>query len=376
MEYKESKILLVGPDLPTGGVARYVKDLLGWNGKYKIVLFNTARPLKNKTKSGTGYAEVINAGFIRFLFGALITCYHMAIYPWVLLRSGARLVHICGVSYNTFWENAYYILASRLVGQHVTIHYLGAFDIFYYSAGSVEKCLIRWVLKWTHYFIALTKKTRDIVAVFLPQEILAVIPSSVVTSQFNLKLEKPSTKDGIVRVLFLGGGDPSRKGIYDLIDAAAIVRKTNNNIRFLVSGGENIRPIVDRWREKGLDTFFDWIGWIPEDQKADVYNSVDLLVLPSVNEGLPYVIIEALAAGLPVVASSIGGIPEVVRHGENGFIIDPGDSQALANYIVLLASNSELREIIGIRNRKAAYDKFSLAVTMSNLEDIFGKFTS
>ena len=370
------KVLLIGPLLPSGGVTRYVRDLLSWSGRYQFILFNVARPAKNRIKPGTGYAEVFNAGLIRALQGVLITLGHMIMFPWILIRSGARIVHVCGVSYWPFWENAYYILVSRLLGYRVTLHYLGALDLYYSSRGKNERTLVRMVLRWPQKIILLSEKVRILAATFLGIDRLSVIPSNVDVTQFDGNDDEPSMKDGIVRVLFVGGVDPFRKGVYDLLDAAAIVVKKNPDVRFVMSGGDSFQEVEKRWRELGLDGYVEFLGWVPEDEKAKVYQLADILVLPSHNEGLPYVVIEALASGLPIIASSVGGIPEVVIHGENGYIIEPGDSHSLAEYILSLAGDRELRRAMSERNRRRAAEHYSSDVAFGRLEGLFDELVT
>lgn len=371
------KVLLIGPLLPTGGVARYVKDLLSWSGRYQFVLFNIARPVKKGIKPGTGYKELLNAGPVRAMQGILITLGHMLAFPWVLIHSKADIVHICGVSYWRFWENAYYIFISKLLRRPVTLHYLGAFDIYYENRSNLERAAIRCVLRWPDKVIFLSHKVYALAGTFLPRSKLAVIPSNVDVTRFTQNCSsKLSEKDGIVRVLFVGGLDPFRKGVYDLLDAITLVIQEDSKIRFVISGSEgSFEPIMRRWHELKLERYIEFIGWISEGKKVEIYQSADILVLPSHNEGLPYVIIEALASGLPIIASSVGGIPEVIRHGENGYIIKPGDSQSLAKYILLLASKPELRKIIGKRNRERALEYYSLGAAFSQLEKLFDEVT-
>lgn len=365
------KVLLIGPFLPSGGVTRYVRDLLSWSGRYQFVLFNVARPAKNRIKPGTGYITILNAGLLRALQGALITLSHMIVFPWVLIRSRADIVHVCGVSYWPFWESAYYIWVSKLLGRHVTLHYLGALDLYYTSRGRIERPLVRMVLRWPQKVILLSDKVHNCASTFLPMERLSVIPSNVDVARFSWNDDKRSRKDGFVRVLFIGGLDPFRKGIFDLLDAAAIVVKTNSNVRFVMSGGDSFQKVEKRWRELGLTDYIEFVGWIPEEQKASMYQSGDILVLPSYNEGLPYVVIEALASGLPIIASSVGGIPEVVIHGKNGYIIEPGDSQSLAEYILSLAGDPELRQTMSERSRRRAAEHYSTEVAFGRLESLF-----
>lgn len=364
-------VLLIGPLLPSGGVTRYVRDLLSWSGRYRFILFNVARPAKSGVKPGTGYSEMSNAGLLRLLFGVLVTLGHLIAFPWVLIRSKARIIHVCGVSYWPFWENAYYIFMSKLSGCHVTLHYLGALDLYYTSRGNIERALIRMVLRQPEKVILLSEKAYALASTFIPIERLSVIPSNVDVDRFKPNGNKPSTKDGIVRVLFVGGVDPFRKGVFDLLEAAASVVKINPKVRFIMSGGDSFREVEKRWRTLRLQEYIDFIGWIPEEKKVSVYQSVDILALPSHNEGLPYVVIEALASGLPIIATSVGGIPEVVIHGENGYIIEPGDSRSLAGYILALAGDSKLRLTMSERNRQRAMERYSTDAALGRLDGLF-----
>jgi glycosyltransferase involved in cell wall biosynthesis len=365
------KVLLVGTLLPTGGGARYVNDLLESTGMYHFVIFNVARPVKRKTIAGTGYKELFNAGIIRAIYGLGITLWHMLIFPWSLVKSGASIVHICGFSYWPFWENAYYIIISRFLGYHVTLHFLGALDLSYESAGKIEKYFIRKVLCFPQKVILLSQKAYQLANTFISSDRLEIIPSNVDTDKFKPNLEKKHDNIEQVKVLFVGGADPIRKGVYDLLEASVIVVSSNPNVRFVISGGENFEEIRKKWHVMGLDNYINYIGWIKEEEKAKIYQGADILALPSHNEGLPYVVIEAMSSGLPIIASSVGGIPEVVTHRENGFIIEIGDSKSLAKYIIELANNSQMRQEMSERNRKKAINNYSKKSALAQIEKTF-----
>jgi len=364
-------VLLIGPLLPSGGVTRYVKDLLSSSGRYEFAVFNAARVPKNRIRPGTGYSTLLNAGLVRAIRGALTTLAHMVVFPWAVHRSAASIVHVCGVSYWPFWENAYYILVSKLARRGVTLHYLGALDLYYCTRGRLERALVSMVLRWPDRIILLSDRAHQLAASFVPSERLSVIPSNVDVSKFGPHEHAPVHEDGAIRVLFIGGMDPFRKGVLELLEAAAIVIKSNRNVRFVMSGGDCFQEVERRWSRMGLDTYIEFLGWIPEDQKARVYQSADMLVLPSHNEGLPYVIVEALASGLPVIASSVGGIPEAVVHGENGYIVEPGDAESLAACILALAGDADLRRAMGERNRRLAAEHYSTEGAIARLESLF-----
>jgi len=119
------------------------------------------------------------------------------------------------------------------------------------------------------------------------------------------------------------------------------------------------RPAVERRaHELGLmrDTFF--LGY--QEEVAPFYAAFDAMILPSINEGTPVSAIEALAAGRPVVATRVGGVPDVIREGEDGFLVEPGDVDALAERLARLAADPELRERLGTAGRARVIPRYSV----------------
>lgn len=356
-------ILVIGPKGPTGGIARYVKDVTSSLCGCRWVLFDTSRPPKAVTTEHTvGYGELLNAGFRRALQGVWVTLRHVMHFPFVLVRTRPDAVLITGTEYWTFWENAVYLLWCRLFRYPVVMHYLGAFDQYYEASSPIAKALIIAVLRQPKGLLLLSARVANIVRSILPHARIQVIPSSVDVSRFQVEntshMDAATMHSDIVRVGFMGGSDPYRKGIADLISAIPLVVRDCPNVRFVLAGGPNVQKMAELCISLRLDHLVIFPGWISN--VADFYQHIDLLVLPSYNEGLPYVIIEAMAAGLPVVASDVGGIPEVVQHGENGYLIKPGDISSLAHWIVELSRSSSLRRSIALVNARKAKDVYSL----------------
>jgi glycosyltransferase involved in cell wall biosynthesis len=104
---------------------------------------------------------------------------------------------------------------------------------------------------------------------------------------------------------------------------------------------------------------------------ANLYQSSDILVLPSDWEGTPNVVLEAMASGLPVVANAVGGVPEIIQHGETGYLIQPGDDAAMADAVLALANDAELRHTIGRRAREYVLEHHSLARLPVFLEGLY-----
>jgi glycosyltransferase involved in cell wall biosynthesis len=100
-------------------------------------------------------------------------------------------------------------------------------------------------------------------------------------------------------------------------------------------------------------------------------SAFDIFVLPSLKEGFPYVILEAMAAGLPIVATCVGGVPEAVVEGKGGFLVEPGDAESLARKIAILVESGDLRRSMGEFNRARVREEFSIERMISQTRRVY-----
>ena len=142
-----------------------------------------------------------------------------------------------------------------------------------------------------------------------------------------------------------------RKGIFDILKAQAIVVRQTPDVRLILTGGGNVADAVEQATDSDVRDHITFVGYVSEAQKIELYKFAAMLLLPSCQEGLPYVILEPWA-GLPVISTPVGGIPDVVEENVNGFLIQPGDYAALAQRILLLCGDWSLREKMGQSNRE------------------------
>lgn len=149
----------------------------------------------------------------------------------------------------------------------------------------------------------------------------------------------------------------AHKGLRHLLDAAALVRRTVPGIHFVIVGaGPEEAALRRRVRDLGLEGVVALAGWRRD--APDLVCGFDVFALASLHEGLPIALLEAMALGVPVVATSVGGTPEVVEDGVQGFLVPPGDPRALAQRIELLLGDPRLRDRAGAaaRERARAFD--------------------
>jgi glycosyltransferase involved in cell wall biosynthesis len=146
------------------------------------------------------------------------------------------------------------------------------------------------------------------------------------------------------------------KGVDYLIHAASLIPDVRTRARFIIVGDGKCRQDLEKQaRGLGLEDCFQFAGF--QDQTSAFLRSFDIFVLPSLSEGLSSAILSAMASSLPVVATRVGGIPELIRNEEEGLLVPPGDPAALAEALGRLCNDPEARLLMG-RKGRARVEKF------------------
>lgn len=163
-----------------------------------------------------------------------------------------------------------------------------------------------------------------------------------------------------------------QKGHKYLIEAAKEVIKNRNDVIFAFVGDGSLRAELEQMvTSNGLDNNIKFLGLrkdIPQ-----LLSSFDVFVLPSLWEGLPVAVIEAMAAGLPVVASRVDGVPEIVVDGETGLLVPSKDPKSLSNALLVLLSNPDKRFETGLLGRKRVGEEFSVEAMVRKFDALYQK---
>jgi glycosyltransferase involved in cell wall biosynthesis len=167
----------------------------------------------------------------------------------------------------------------------------------------------------------------------------------------------------------------SEKGLNYLVEAAARIPEVQTRLRFVLVGDGPCRAALEQQvRERGLQDCFSFVGF--QEQPIPYLSSFDLFVFPSLSEGLSTSILAAMASSLPIVASHVGGIPELVRDGENGILVPPADPEALAQAIQRLANHPEEASRMGQQGRMRVEKQFTLPHMTDQIEQLCNSLLS
>ena len=221
-----------------------------------------------------------------------------------------------------------------------------------------------------HGRIAVSAAARHFIDRFFPGD-YKVIPNGVDVPRFASAVPIARWQDGTPNVLFVGRHEP-RKGLLDLLKAHRILRKTGAGNRLLVVGsGPQEREARRYVATRGLQEV-EFLGRVSDGEKAQLFRTVDVFAAPATGrESFGIVLLEAMAAGAPIVASDIHGYKGVVRRGREGLLVPPHEPKELAAAIARLLADPALRAQMSAAGRLRAED-FSWPRVAARVEEYYG----
>jgi glycosyltransferase involved in cell wall biosynthesis len=200
---------------------------------------------------------------------------------------------------------------------------------------------------------------------------LHVVHCGIDPADYEGRAERPA--GGPLRIVCVGRLVPE-KGQAVLVDALARVRQAGHDVECTFVGeGRSRARLEDAVAARGVRDAVTFTGALDRDAVRERYLAADAFCLPSFAEGLPVVLMEAMAAGLPVVTTPIAGVPELVEDGRNGLLVAPGRADRLADALAALAADPDLRQRLGAQARETVRRDFNLATIGPALRDLFAE---
>ena len=295
--------------------------------------------------------------FIKSFFSVLFT----------LIRNKSILVlHIHVASYGSFFRKSIIAIIGKLFNKKVVLHIHGGGFLSFYEQNKIISLYIGFIFSISDLIICLSpdwKSRLSFITALTPYTVLSNPVQDIIHPREKRKITK-------LKLLYLGA-ITQNKGIFNLIDYFSTNPYfLNHQIHLSIAGIGELSTLNDRINVIQAGDRINYLGWISKEDKVTLLLSHDILILPSFFEGLPVSILEALSAQMPVIATNVGAIPDIVIPGTNGWLFDPSDFTQLDSIFKEIFENTFLVEQYGLSS-KSIVSPYLVESVKSDLERIY-----
>lgn len=286
----------------------------------------------------------------------------------LLLARRVALVHVHMSTGASTWRKSIFIVSSLAFQVPCLIHMHGGDYVQFFNnhCNRTKQRFIRWLLTQAKAVIVLSPGWRADIGAIAPDAKTTVIYNSVALPRFE-QARPIGRAGGTCSILFLGRISEA-KGAFDLIRAAALVQ---GDFKLTLCGPGDIERATELVTELKLNSKVEFAGWVAGAAKDQLLANANIFVLPSHYEGVPMAILEAMAWALPIVATAVGGIPDVVSDGVEGLLVKPEDVDGLAIALNTLLIDTQSGLEMGAAGRRKIEQQYSQAVLLPQLEQLW-----
>jgi glycosyltransferase involved in cell wall biosynthesis len=273
-------------------------------------------------------------------------------------------------------------LAAKRVGVPCVIHTVHGWGFHpgqFFLIRWIYQALERWAASFTDVLITVSDENRQsgLAAGIGQEEQYRIIHSGIDPSQYQLsflaarRARAQLKSKGLPCVLVLSNFK-NQKSPFDVVEIADHLRSKVPYVLFLWAGdGPLFQKVEEQIKARGLERHFLLLGW--REDVAQLIAACDVLLLTSIHEGLPRVVLQAMAAEKPVVATAVSGTPEAVKNGVTGFLSQPHDTQGLAESLYKILSDPALARKMGKEGRKRLKGSFLIDEMLHQIERVYEK---
>lgn len=293
-----------------------------------------------------------------------------------LARGKVALVHAHVSSAASFWRKSLLLALARCFGVPTIFHlHSGGFAEWVgpHGAGMGSRLRVWWIrhtLQSSTAVIVLTDTWGRWIHEFAPRAKVEVLGNPVELPIAPLIESQRGAPQGQGRVLFLGW-IYDFKGCYDLLKAWVLFRQQCPGWRLVVGGKGEVDQFLAEAERLGVRSDLDFLGWVSGAEKEQELRRADIFVLPSYREGMPVSVLEAMAYGVPVICTPVGGVPDMMEPDVHGLWVEPGDVQGLSDRLVALATDMPRRATMAAQAREHVLGRSSVGSVIAQLQRIY-----
>jgi len=290
-----------------------------------------------------------------------------------LLRFDAPLVHVHLAPRASFWRKSVFCRVAEITGRPYLLHVHGSEFMQFHDreCSARSRRLIARTFRKAAIVFALSEQWRIDLLRICPDAHVEVLPNAVPLPDLSAPAARHPS--GRLTVVFLGRLG-KRKGTCALIEAFARVASSRPDVHLTCGGDGDVAGATRLAQQLGIADKVTCTGWLGPDDAARALSAADVFTLPSHAEGVPMALLEAMSWGLPAVTTPVGGIAQVVTHGESGLLVPPGDVDALAAALGALLDDPQQRMRLGAAARRVVEQQFSIDAAMHRLRGVYARF--
>jgi glycosyltransferase involved in cell wall biosynthesis len=362
------RVLLAGHlPPPMSGIGSYYQTLLSSSlpKRANIQFIDTSS--RRRRGSETGKWSIAN------LTSAIIDCVR---FTRAVVNYRPEICHIATAVGLSFVKHSVCIVIARLLGCKVLIHPHCSFYFLYETQGERWRWFVRKVIGLCQGVIVLSSEWNGLKEV-VPNCPIYYLPNGINLEGFTeLGLEKLGAKNDkpCLHILYLGHLGTA-KGTFDLIRAAILFLQQEHGVVFDLVGNEQVAGDIQQLKmevmDAGCEQFVHIQPAVSGADRIDLFRSADIFIYPSHYEGMPMAVIEAMASGLPIIATQVGGLPDLVFPGANGILVPVGQPDRMANAIHQLVTDPQMRRSMQADSFRLAQENFDIEKLVTRLLEIY-----
>jgi len=293
-------------------------------------------------------------------------------YVWLIIIKRPRYI-LYNMSFDKMplLKDFLFCFIGKIFGCRIVIHDMGQYAReLYDSSGRVYQALIRWMMNNTTACILLGEETKSSYDGFIESRRLISVPGSVEdTESIALDGNGRNKLQQEINVLYFSYMTES-KGVLTAFKAASKVLSRNKSVCFTFAGPIGSESIQEAYSQlsQQFNSRVNCLGYIGDiEERTRIYREADIFIFPTLRDVFGLVLLHAMAEGLPIVASVEGTIPEIIKDGVNGFLVEKENDEQLAQRIEELANDHALRMAMGKANRQRYEEVYSPKVYGNNM---------